>query len=567
MSGSVEIQLGDGTWQVDARYQPLKLIGSGAYGVVCSAHDRKTGKEVAIKKIQKAFDIVTIAKRTLLEIKLLRHFQSHENVITIEGILQPPPAPLPFNDVYVVMELMESDLHRIIYSKQKLTSDHVRYFLWQLLRGLKYIHSAKVVHRDIKPGNLLVTSKCDLKICDFGMARGISANPLEHAGFMTAYVATRWYRAPEVMLSFKEYTYGIDLWSAACIFAEMLGRKHLFPSRTYVEHLNLVLKHLGLPSDSCISRIGSQKAQKYLRSLNPIQSPPLQEVYPHASADAIDLLQKMLKFDPDERISIEDALGHPYLKEHHDLTDEPSCTEFDFDFEAESGELSAQDYREKILEEVQAYTASLERPSSTGSVFPVSPSPFGGGGFPVSPSPAFKFGGSGARVSPSAFPSSGTFTASPSARPFPGSPVTRSAATRESKRRRTDSASASSANGDSPKEWAAAMAARIGSRTPPPVAARKKKAAASPPPVDWAAGGAAAAAVASVVPTRTVSSASSGSIASHAQLASGKLLSTPDGASCVDVQWLDHVDPNWLTDQQLQTELEMGAPNVFKNPP
>jgi serine/threonine protein kinase len=411
------------------------------------------------------------------------------------------------------------------------------------------------------------------------------------------------------MLSFKEYTYGIDLWSAACIFAEMLGRKHLFPSRTYVEHLNLVLKHLGLPSDSCISRIGSQKAQKYvawaaspfscllslswkrsfsflaflrahashhisrrtspryLRSLNPIQSPPLQEVYPHASADAIDLLQKMLKFDPDERISIEDALGHPYLKEHHDLTDEPSCTEFDFDFEAESGELSAQDYREKILEEVQAYTASLERPSSTGSVFPVSPSPFGGGGFPVSPSPAFKFGGSGARVSPSAFPSSGTFTASPSARPFPGSPVTRSAATRESKRRRTDSASASSANGDSPKEWAAAMAARIGSRTPPPVAARKKKAAASPPPADWAAGGAAAAAVASVVPTRTVSSASSGSIASHAQLASGKLLSTPDGASCVDVQWLDHVDPNWLTDQQLQTELEMGAPNVFKNPP
>src|SRR3954468_21220094 len=116
------------------------------------------------------------------------------------------PTPESYNEVYLVQELMEADLHQIIRSGQPLTEAHFQSFIYQILCGLKYIHSANVLHRDLKPGNLLVNADCELKICDFGLARGFSADPEENAGYMTEYVATRWYRAPEIMLSFQSYT-------------------------------------------------------------------------------------------------------------------------------------------------------------------------------------------------------------------------------------------------------------------------------------------------------------------------------------------------------------------------
>ncbi|XP_053375932.1 mitogen-activated protein kinase 7-like [Mercenaria mercenaria] len=209
-------------------YQPVENIGIGAYGVVCSAIHMKTNDRVAIKKIPNVFDAKDIAKRTYREIKILKHFK-HDNIIHIREILKPKETLNDFRDVYVVFDLMESDLHKIIYSKQELTEEHVRYFLYQILRGLKYIHSAHVIHRDLKPSNLLVNEDCQLRIGDFGMARGFSNSPVDSNPFMTQYVATRWYRAPEIMLSLIEYGAAVDMWSVGCIFAEMLGRKHLFP--------------------------------------------------------------------------------------------------------------------------------------------------------------------------------------------------------------------------------------------------------------------------------------------------------------------------------------------------
>lgn len=149
------------------QYKPLENIGIGAYGVVCSAVHRKANDRVAIKKIPNVFDVKDVAKRTYREIKILKHF-THDNIIHIREILKPKESLSDFRDVYVVFDLMESDLHKIIYSKQELTEEHVRYFLYQILRGLKYIHSAHVIHRDLKPSNLLVNEDCQLRIGDFG---------------------------------------------------------------------------------------------------------------------------------------------------------------------------------------------------------------------------------------------------------------------------------------------------------------------------------------------------------------------------------------------------------------
>ncbi len=148
-------------------YKPIENIGTGAYGVVCSALNTLTKEKVAIKKIPSLFAHETIAKRTYREIKILKHFK-HDNVIAIRDILKPWNNENDFTDIYIVLDLMESDLHRIIHSEQELTAEHVRYFLYQILRGLKYIHSANVLHRDLKPSNLLVNENCELKIGDFG---------------------------------------------------------------------------------------------------------------------------------------------------------------------------------------------------------------------------------------------------------------------------------------------------------------------------------------------------------------------------------------------------------------
>ena len=148
-------------------YDPIEKIGTGAYGVVCSAKHKITNDSVAIKKIPRIFDNEHLSKRTYREIKILKHFK-HDNVISIREILKPREPISEFKDVYIVLDLMESDLHNIIHSTQELSDEHVRYFLYQILRGLKYIHSANIIHRDLKPGNLLINENCDLKIGDFG---------------------------------------------------------------------------------------------------------------------------------------------------------------------------------------------------------------------------------------------------------------------------------------------------------------------------------------------------------------------------------------------------------------
>lgn len=220
---------------------------------------------------------------------------------------------------YIVQELMEADLHQIIRSGQPLTDDHYQYFVYQICRGLKYIHSANVLHRDLKPGNLLVNADCELKICDFGLARGLTDNP---TGFMTEYVATRWYRAPEIMLSFKSYTKAVDVWSVGCIFAELLGGTPIFKGRDYVDQLNQILGVLGTPNSESLNSVGSVRAQLYIKSLPRSPGHKWETLYPNATKEAVDFLGKLLGFNPATRMTVEEALKHPYLKVYHDPDDE-----------------------------------------------------------------------------------------------------------------------------------------------------------------------------------------------------------------------------------------------------
>eukprot|EP00696_Hemimastix_kukwesjijk_P019805 gnl/Hemi2/9186_TR3196_c0_g4_i3.p1 gnl/Hemi2/9186_TR3196_c0_g4~~gnl/Hemi2/9186_TR3196_c0_g4_i3.p1 ORF type:complete len:442 (-),score=113.23 gnl/Hemi2/9186_TR3196_c0_g4_i3:229-1356(-) len=342
---------------IDQRYVLQKVIGSGEYGLVCAAIDNNTSEKVAIKKISRAFEHLLDSKRTLREIRILRHF-NHDNIISIKDLMR--PVCRNFEDVYLVSELMDTDLHQIINSPQPLTDDHIQYFIYQILRGLKYIHSANILHRDLKPSNLLLNGNCDLKICDFGLARIMSSPQQGPTGpnQMTEYVATRWYRAPEVILS-DEYSKAIDVWSVGCILAELLGRKPLFPGKDHIHQLNLITEFLGTPSEEDIQAVVSDKAQRYVRSLPKTNKIPFSELYPSSNPLALDLLERMLTFNPHQRITVEETLEHPYLRSLHDPSDEPVCGSV-FTFEFENQRLTKEGIRELIWEEIKKFHPDLD---------------------------------------------------------------------------------------------------------------------------------------------------------------------------------------------------------------
>ncbi|KAK9038866.1 hypothetical protein V6N11_023709 [Hibiscus sabdariffa] len=335
-------------FEIDTKYVPIKPIGRGSYGVVCSSINRETNEKVAIKKISNVFGNRVDALRTLRELKLLRHIR-HDNVISLKDIMMPAQRT-SFKDVYLVYELMDTDLLQIIKSPQPLTNDHCKYFIFQLLRGLKYLHSANILHRDLKPGNLLINANCDLKICDFGLARTSRGNEQ----FMTEYVVTRWYRSPELLLCCDNYGTSIDVWSVGCIFAEILGRQPIFPGTECLNQLKLIIDVLGSQQEADLEFIDNPKARRFIKSLPYTRGIHFSHLYPRADPSAIDLLQKMLIFDPSKRITVTEALQHPYMSTLYD----PSCNppaQVPINLDIDEKNMEEQMIRDMMLSEMLHY--------------------------------------------------------------------------------------------------------------------------------------------------------------------------------------------------------------------
>eukprot|EP01024_Parvocaulis_polyphysoides_P050748 TRINITY_DN4953_c0_g2_i1.p1 TRINITY_DN4953_c0_g2~~TRINITY_DN4953_c0_g2_i1.p1 ORF type:complete len:417 (+),score=50.63 TRINITY_DN4953_c0_g2_i1:129-1379(+) len=330
-------------------YEPVKAVGKGAYGVVCSAVDVRTNIKVAIKKICKAFKDKLEAKRIIREIRLLKSLE-HENVIKLLDMI-PPIDINKFENVYLVYELMDTDLHQIIKSKQPLSDEHIQYFIYQILRGLKYIHSAGVLHRDLKPSNILVNSNCDIRICDFGLAR--TSDPEADAS-MTEYVVTRWYRPPELLLNCSHYSGSVDMWSLGCILAELLARKPLFPGRDYLDQLGLIIKTCGKPTAEDVEFIELKEARDYVLGLPKYERVNFDALFPESSPLALNLLDRMLIFNPAKRITLEEALQHEWIQELHDESDEPvanSC----FNLNINDAQMTTDICKKLFLEDLVQY--------------------------------------------------------------------------------------------------------------------------------------------------------------------------------------------------------------------
>ena len=322
-------------------YSDFKKIGSGAYGVVCSATDVTTGGKVAIKRVHPWADDEWDARHTLRELRLMRLLSAHPNILTLTDV-----ALCSSNDLFIVMELMESDLHHIITSKQVLTCAHVSCLTAQLFLGLQAMHGLGMLHRDLKPGNLLVSRGCELRITDFGLSRYIDEMPRPDDDDddsdatdeetdddekrqrkkkkkkvpLTEYVVTRWYRCPEVLLApHLPYSTAVDCWSAGCIFAELIRRKPLFQGKNFVHQVQVILERLGTPDRESFGFKPRDDAARFLAKQPYHKAPGLATLLPTATAAQITFAKRLLTFNPRIRASVDEALLDDFFNDMPEL--------------------------------------------------------------------------------------------------------------------------------------------------------------------------------------------------------------------------------------------------------
>ena len=424
------------------KYEPTQVLGQGSYGKVIAAIDKTTKKKVAIKKVNELFEDIVDSKRVLREITLLR-FMKNQFIVELLDI-EYDRNNKNFDCIYLIFECLPSDLKKLIKSSTFLTMDDVRMYVYHILCGLKYIHSCAVLHRDLKPGNILLDKNYQIKICDFGLARCVNIDTddeiieqvpeqkqidtsklSKHSDFLNKYtgggndkkeekaedkkddttkskdssastksgkgrgpppklkflknqkkeqilsvhVVSRWYRAPELILIETNYTSSIDVWSVGCIFGELMmmikenaktfmDRTPLFPGQSCfplsppgskkvkvnefgfpnekADQLNIIFDVIGSPDEESMGFVSDPNAVLYLKSLSQKKKNKInfKAKFPGSSEESLDLLQKMLIFDPKKRITVQQSLEHPFFKSIRDPRKEEEAT-FNLEFEFE----------------------------------------------------------------------------------------------------------------------------------------------------------------------------------------------------------------------------------------
>jgi len=329
------------------RYDLIQKLGKGAYGIVWKAIDKKYKQMVALKKVFDAFHNATDAQRTYREVMFLQELNGHENIIRLRNIIKAENN----KDLYLVFDHMEADLHHVIRANI-LEEIHKQYIIYQLLKGMKYIHSADLIHRDLKPSNILINSDCQIKIADFGLARSVASTGDDTNIKLTDYVATRWYRAPEILLGSTKYSKAVDMWSVGCILGELIVGKALFQGTSTLNQIEKVLELIGKPKPEDIDAIDSPHAATILSSINVTKKKSFQSFFTNASETALDFLRRLLVFNPNHRLSVEDALKHKYLEQFSSPEEETVCDHIIGIPMDDNTKFSVKEYRDAIYADI-----------------------------------------------------------------------------------------------------------------------------------------------------------------------------------------------------------------------
>ena len=284
------------------KYTRTEKLGEGTYGVVFKARHNDTGEMIALKKIRLDSEDEGVPGTALREISLLKEL-NHPNVVELKDVFYQQ------KKLYVAFELCDFDVKKYMRSvSNKLQPTTVKSFIWQIMKGLEFCHSHRILHRDLKPQNILVTPRNGvIKLADFGLARAFSV-PLRA---YTHEVVTLWYRAPEVLLGCQEYACGVDIWSVGAIIAELSTGNALFPGDSEIDELFKIFRLLGTPNEELWP--GVSKLQDYKVTFPKWRPQPLASAMPAMEAAGVDLAGRMLCYTPAARITAKASLDHPYF--------------------------------------------------------------------------------------------------------------------------------------------------------------------------------------------------------------------------------------------------------------
>ncbi|KAI0778091.1 Pkinase-domain-containing protein [Trametes elegans] len=288
-------------------YERLNAIEEGSYGVVFRARDKETGDIVALKKLKLDEEKHGFPITALREINALMVCK-HENVVGIREVVVGDT----LTQVFIVMDFIEHDLKTLLsVMPSPFLQSEVKTLMLQLLSAVAHCHERWILHRDLKTSNLLMNNRGTIKVADFGLARRYG-DPVGVGG-LTQLVVTLWYRAPEILMGTTTYSTAVDMWSVGCIFAELLLNEPLFQAKGEIEMISMIFKLLGPPTSQDWPEYNSLPLAKTITLPAP-HPPQLRQKLPHITNAGLDLMLRLLAYDPDRRITAEEALKHPYFR-------------------------------------------------------------------------------------------------------------------------------------------------------------------------------------------------------------------------------------------------------------